>query len=134
MAIGAPCDSGAMDIVRKAAGDLSNKQYYFMKISADNTVTTCTAATDVPCGVLQNKPAAANRVAVIRVIGESYVSSDAALTAGNLIGTSADGQADAKAPGTDTTEYVAGHVVVGTGAAGDLAIAVINCAAPARAA
>lgn len=133
MAIGAPSDSGALDITRKAAGDLSNKQYYFMKLSADNTVTTCTAATDVPVGVLQNKPEAASRSAVVRVIGETYVSSDAGLTAGNLIGTSADGQADAKTPGTDTTEYVVGHVVVGTGTAGDLAIAVVDCAAPHRA-
>lgn len=132
--VGVPCDSGAVDIAYKAAGDLSNKQYYFMKLSADRTVTTCTAATDKPIGVLQNKPAAANRSAVVRVVGESYVSSDAALTAGNLIGTQDDGQADAKTPGTDTTEYVVGMVTMGTGSAGDLAVAVINCASPHRAA
>lgn len=132
MAISSPSDVGALDITFKAAGDLSNKQYYFMKLSADDTVTTVTAVTDVPCGVLQNKPAAANRGAVVRVLGASYVSSDAGLTAGNLIGTQSDGQADAKTPGTDTTEYVVGQVTTGTGTAGDLAIAVINCASPAR--
>ena len=133
MAIGAPQDSGAVDYTFKAAGDLSDKQYYHMKLSGDDTVTTCTAVTDLPVGVLQNKPAAANRSAVVRVLGQSYVSSDAGLTAGNLIGTQSDGQADAKTPGTDTTEYVTGQIIVGTGAAGDLAIAVINCIAPHRA-
>ena len=133
MAIGAPQDSGATDYTLKAAGDLSNKQYYFMKLSDDDKVTTVTAVTDVPIGVLQNKPAAANRSAVVRVIGQTYVSSDAGLTAGNLIGTQSDGQADAKTPGTDTTEFVVGQVIVGTGTAGDLAVAVINCASPHRA-
>lgn len=134
MAIGVPSDVGATDISYKAAGDLSNKQFYFMKLSSNRTVTTCTAATDVPIGVLQNKPAAANRAAVVRVVGESYVSSDAGLSAGNLIGTSADGQADAKTPGTDTTEYLVGQVTTGTGSTSDYAVATINCAAPVRAA
>jgi len=53
------------------------------------------------------------------------VSSDAALTAGNLIGPAADGQADAKTPGTDTTEYVSGIVVQGSSAAGEMAVALI---------
>ena len=108
--------------------------YYFMKLSADNTVTVCTGATDTPIGILQNKPDAAGKAAVVRVVGYSKVSSDAGLTYGNLIGTSADGQADAKTSGTDTTEYICGQVVKGTSNAGELAEVFINCANIGRAA
>lgn len=108
-------------------GDLSAKQYHFVKLSADNTVVICAAATDVPIGVLQNAPTA-NQGAIVCIVGITKVSSDAALTAGNRIGTSADGQADAKTAGTDTTEYVAGTVLIGSAAAAGLATAAINCA------
>jgi hypothetical protein len=116
----------SIDLVFKAAGDLSGKQYYCMKISAARTVDVCSAATDVPAGVLQNKPAAANRAAVIRTHGSTKISANASLTAGNLIGTSSDGQADAKTVGTDTTEYVLGIVVDSPGAAGDIVEAIIS--------
>lgn len=109
-----------------AGGDLSAKQYYFVKISADNTVVICAAATDVPIGVLQNAPASGG-VAEVCMVGVTKVNSDAALTAGNRIGTAADGQADAKTAGTDTTEYAVGIVLIGSGAAGGLATAAINC-------
>ena len=123
-----------LDITLSAAGTLASKMYYFMKLSADNTVTVCTGATDTPIGILQNKPDAAGKAAVVRVVGYSKVSSDAGLTYGNLIGTSADGQADAKTSGTDTTEYICGQVVKGTSNAGELAEVFINCANIGRAA
>lgn len=109
------------------SGDLSAKQYHFVKLSADNTVVICSGATDIPIGVLQNAPTA-NQGAEVCIVGITKVSSDASLTYGNRIGTSADGQADAKTAGTDTTEYVAGTVLIGSAAAGGLATAAINCA------
>lgn len=115
-----------------ASADLSAKQYYFVKLSGAGTVTVCAAATDVPVGVLQNAPASGGAAEIV-ALGVSKVSSDAALSRGNLIGTSADGQADAKTVGTDTTEYVVGQVLQATGAAGDLAVAMINCINPHRA-
>lgn len=117
----------------EAAADLSGKQYYFVKESAAGKVTVCAAATDVPIGVLQNAPTSGQQARVM-TLGVSKVSSDAALTLGLLIGTSADGQADAKAPGTDTTEYVCGRVTRASGAAGGMAMALINCLNPHRAA
>lgn len=117
-----------------AAADLSAKQFYFVELTAAGTVNVCGAATDKAIGVLQNKPDAAGRVAEVMAIGISKVSSDAALSRHDLIGPSADGQADAKVPGTDTTEYIHGQVIVASGAAGELATAVINCANVARAA
>ncbi len=110
-------------------------QYKFVKLSADNTVVLCDGATDVPIGVLQ-APIAAGGAADVVVVGETKVQADASLTAGQLIGTSADGQADRKIPGTDTTEYVVGvaTVVAGGPTAGNLITAIVNCASPGRAA
>lgn len=116
-----------------AGASLAAKQYYFVKLSADNTVIVCAAATDIPIGVLQNTPASGD-AAEICVIGETKVSGDADLDAGALIGTSADGQAAAYVAGTDTTKYVVGQVKEGNTAAAGLITAIVNCASPARAA
>ena len=114
-----------------ASADLSAKQFYFVKISGAGTVTVCAGTTDKPVGVLQNTPKS-GQAADVLVCGQTKVSADAALTAGNVIGTSADGQAAAYAAGSDTTKYLVGQVLVGTSAAAELATAVVNCAAPAR--
>lgn len=110
--------------------------YTFVKISADNTVVQCSAATDKPCGVIQAPVGATGDPVDVVVIGTTQLQADASLTAGTLIGTSNDGQADAKIPGTDTTEYTVGFVqnVAGATTAGNLITAVVNCAAPCRAA
>ena len=118
----------------KANADLSAKQYYFVELDASGDVGACNAATDKPIGVLLNKPDASGKHALVGVIGLFPVNSDAALNEGDLIGPSADGQADAKTPGSDTTEYIAGQVTQASGAAAELAMAVINCANIARAA
>jgi len=116
-----------------AGADLSAKQYHFVKWSANGTVVACSGATDIPAGVLQNTPTSGD-AANLCVIGETKIVGDADVDAGHLIGTSADGQADRKIPGTDTTEYIVGSVKHGNGAAGGLITAVVNCASPGRAA
>lgn len=125
--------SQPLKITLEAAADLSAKQYYFVKVDADGKAAVCAALTDVPVGVLQNKPTA-GQTAEIVVVGVSKVSSDAALDEGNLIGPSGDGQADARTVGTDGTHYIAGQMLTATGAAGVIGTALINCASPARAA
>lgn len=117
----------------KAGADLSAKQYYFVKLSAANTVVACSGATDVPVGILQNAPAS-GEIAEVMVCGISKVSADAALSVGNLVGTSADGQADAKTAGTDTTEYSVGVVLQAVSNAGELATVMVNCLNPHRSA
>lgn len=114
-----------------ASADLSAKQYYFVKMSGVNTVTVCAATTDKPIGVLQNAPVSGAEAEVC-VIGVTKVSSDVAITAGNSLCTSSDGQAAVMTQGTDTTKYVVGQAITTTGAAAGLATAVINCASPAR--
>lgn len=117
----------------KAGADLSAKQYHYVKLNADNQVIVCAAATDVALGVLQNNPVAGD-AAEICVVGETKLVGDADLDAGMLIGTSSDGQADRKIPGTDTTEYINGIVKEGNTAAGGFITALVNCAAQSRAA
>jgi hypothetical protein len=45
----------------KAGGDLSTSQYYAVKVSTDPSVVVCTAATDVPIGILYDKPTASGQ-------------------------------------------------------------------------
>lgn len=118
---------------RPAGADLSTKQFHFVKNDGSGNAVLCAAATDLPIGVLQNKPVSGAQ-AEITVLGPSPVSADAALSEGDLIGPSADSQADAKVPGTDITEYVCGSMRNAASGAGIIADAYINCVNPHRAA
>lgn len=129
MATGNP----ALILTFKSKSDNSAKQYHLVELTAANEVDVINAATDKPIGVLQNKPKAGEDAEVM-VVGLSKVNSDAALSVGDLIGPAADGQAAAKTPGTDTTNYVLGIVVEASGAAAELAVALINGCNPHRAA
>ena len=118
-----------------AGGDLSasSNLYKFVEISTSGTVTVCNGATDRPLGVLQSLGTTGQAVAVC-MLGISKVQADADLAIGDLIGTSADGQADAKTVSTDATEYVVGVCIENTSAAADFTTCTINCMNPHRAA
>jgi hypothetical protein len=107
-----------------AAADLSAKQYHFVKLASATTVNVCTAVTDVPVGVLQNTPTSGQAAEVV-FLGISKVIADATLAAGNVIGTSADSQAQPLVVGTETTVYTAGQAITAAGA-GETATALIN--------
>ena len=107
-----------------ASADLSAKQYHFVKMSGNNTVTVCAAITDLPIGVLQNTPTS-GQAAEVCIFGITKVVADGTLAAGNLIGTSADGQADAIAAGTDVTVTTVGQALKAA-AAGETVEAFIN--------
>jgi hypothetical protein len=109
-----------------ASADLSAKQFYFVKMSGEKTVTVCAATTDKPVGVLQNAPTS-GQAATVWAFGVTKVSGDADLNFGDSIGTSVDGEAAAYTA-TDTTKYIVGQVIEGNGAAHGLVTAVINCA------
>lgn len=121
------------DGTRRAGADLSAAQHTFVKLDGSGDAVQCAAATDIPYGVLLNNPGLGG-VCEIGIVGIFKVSADAALaTPQTPIGTSADGQADAKVAGTDLTEYVVGHTIETAGGAGEKIACVINCASPARA-
>lgn len=127
-------ESNQVNISLPAAADLSAHQYKFVKLNSSGQVAAMAAATDIPVGVLQNKPNAANDMATVCVLGITKIQGDADLSKGAQIGTSADGQADAKVAGTDTTEYAVGQVLEDNTAAGGYATCLINCINPHRAA
>ena len=130
MAFEQPC----LKVTFAAAGDLSTKQFYIMKLDSNGRVTVCTGTTDIPIGVLQNKPSALGEAADVMISGVTKISSDEALACGNSLATSADGQAQVLVIGTETTVYSIGQCIGASAAAAGLATAVIECAKPSRAA
>ena len=107
-----------------AAADLSAKQYHFVSLASATTVNVCTAITNAPIGILQNNPESGQQ-AVVQVFGVSKVVADGTVAAVNFIGTSADGQADAISPGTDTTVYMTGQCIQAA-SAGETTTMVLN--------
>ena len=93
-----------------AAADLSAKQYHFVKLASATTVNVCTATTDRAIGILQNNPTSGQQ-AVIQIFGVSKVVADGTIAFNNVIGTSADSQADAIVPGTDTSVVTLGIAI-----------------------
>ena len=67
--------SGRLEITLEAAADLSSSQYLFVKTDADGKVNLCTAITDRPIGVLQNKPTSGQAAAVM-VVGCTQIVTD----------------------------------------------------------
>ena len=114
-------------ITLSAGADLSAKQYYFVKLDASGNAVVCAGVTDKPVGVLQNSPTS-GQAAEIVVVGLTKVSTDAALSIADLVGTSADGQAAAYVAGTDTTKYILGQALVTSGGADELTSIMVNCA------
>lgn len=121
------------DVTLQASADISTKQYYFMEQGSTNyEVATANATTDVVIGVLQNKPDADGKEALVRILGHTkIVAGEASITAGNVLGTTARGSAQAIAAGTDTTTYILGICTKG----GDSSevIEMVLLAGPARA-
>lgn len=102
-----------------ADGDLSDKQYYCVKMSTTNQeVSLCDTDGEVVLGILQNKPNAAGVPANVASIGVSRIVANESLTAGDFWGTSSTGKAtkvEDTNTGADTTDYAAGVVVKGAG-------------------
>jgi hypothetical protein len=113
----------------EAAADLSAEanQFKFVKLDAAGKVVAIAAITDMPIGVLQNRPAL-GEMATVRVVGVTKLQADAALaTPGAIIGTSADGQADAKTLADAGTEFAAGRTLEAATAAAVVFRAFVDC-------
>lgn len=105
----------------EAAADLSAKQYRVMKMATGGKVDVFSGATDVPVGILQNKPTA-GQTAEVMLLGISKVDSDAALAVGDILAGQTDGQLEV----VDAGDYPVGLCVEASGAAGEYASAMIN--------
>ena len=114
----------------EASGDLSGKQFYGVKLSADRTMVIAAAITDKCIGILQDKPT--NGVqGLVMVIGRTKVVAAETLVAGDQIRIDDNGKAAKMDPSTDTTAYIVGVVTVGA-STGFMAEALVNFAAQAR--
>ncbi len=120
----------SVKITRVAGADLSALQYTFVKLSTTDTVVTCTAATDIPIGVLQNAPTSGQEAEVL-IVGGTKLAAGATIAIGNILGTTSAGAASVLTT-SDTTKFVLGTAISG-GASADVITAVINCANPTRA-
>jgi len=93
---------------RQAAVDLSTKLYRVVKLhSVTGQVTSMSAASDKPYGILLNTPSA-NQNASVQLIcggGTAKVSAEATIALGAYVMSSADGQAQSATPyaGTGTS-------------------------------
>lgn len=114
-------------VTREAGEDLSAHKHKFVKLNSSGQVVAIAANTDKPFGILQDAPAASGRAAQVMCSGISKVQGDGNLAKGDQIGSSADGQAAAYVPGTDTTKYIVGEVLEDNAAAGGLATVAFNC-------
>lgn len=98
-----------------ASSDLSGSQFRYVKVSGSGTVTICAAASDVPLGILQNKPKA-GEAADVMVTGISKLAAGAAVAAGAEVGSDATGRGIAGATGT----RVMGQALEAASAAGQI--------------
>lgn len=82
------------DVAFKANADLSSLQYHIVKLDTANDVRigTCSATTDTPVGILQNKPGSL-QAAQVRVFGISKVVASAAMGPGSMVATAANAKA-----------------------------------------
>ena len=114
---------GEIDKSFAAAADLSTHQFKLVYIDANGRAALGTAYTSPVMGVLQNKPAAADDVARVRMIGISKVKCGAALNESDFIASNGEGFGTAT---TLDTAYYVGRVLVATGGSGELGEIMVN--------
>lgn len=107
----------------KSGGDYSaaSNQYKLVKISGVNTVTLCDNLTDAVYGVLQNLPKT-NEAATIAIAGRSKCQASAAVTAGQLVGTTTAGLGHT----AETSNKIVGIAVTSCSNAGELFVLQID--------
>jgi len=76
-----------------SASPNGGKQYHFVKVTGVHQVGIANATDTSVVGVLQNKPQVTGGAATVGIRGVSKVVSDVAITAGDRIQVSSDGQA-----------------------------------------
>lgn len=121
------------DYSYQAAADLSAYQYRFVKLDSNGQIALCSAATDVPFGILQDKPAAQGRAGRVMHDGRSKLVAGANLAKSDRVGTDATGRGVALVAGTDVTKYAVGIVVNDNSVANGLCDVVFDCKNPGRA-
>jgi len=99
-----------------ASGDLSTKQFYFMRIVSGQLTTGAAADGGDVSGVLMDKPAAAGRAGELAFSGVVKVVAHQAIAQNAEIQALATGKADTAASG----DYVIGEALEAATASGDI--------------
>ncbi len=104
--------SPMMDTFKAVDADLVNKQFRAVKLTADRTVDFSTAATDLSIGILQNKPAAAGRDAVVTMRGPSKAVLGGTVSAGQFLVPNSDGDLVAVTLGATSSNVAVARAMV----------------------
>ena len=112
-----------------ALADYSSKQYYGAKMNADREVVLPTADTDVPVGLVLNKPEN-SQVAELLIVGRAPGVVGEAIAAGELVRIDNGGKVMVFAPTTDITSYCVGQCVEGADTDEEMGVFNFNFAAP----
>lgn len=87
-----------MSWTREADADLSEKQYYFVKLAASNKMSICSSQGEQAFGVLQNKPDADGIPGTVMIEGiTNLICHDTNIVVGSLLTTDANGKAEVAA-------------------------------------
>lgn len=108
-----------------ASGDLSGNQFCLVKLDANGRVEVTAATTDLPIGVLQNKPDALGKSASVLLAGVTKLKASAAIPLPNTIGCAAAGKAATQTG--NSANPVIGHALTAAGADGEIFTASVNC-------
>lgn len=125
-----PSDKTVMTESFPAGADISAEQWHFVKLNTSGEVVAMAAATDIPVGILMNKPDAQGEEALVMVVGRVTATFGASINPGVLIGPAADGEVEAKTLGVAPAQYYCGAVTINGGAAGRRGEILINCLTP----
>jgi len=105
-------DLSVLDITFKAAEDLSDYQYHFVKLDSDGKVEHCTASTDVIIGILMNAPDAEDEAAQVRVLGTGKLVMSGTCDEGNFITASDQEASYSEGLATTTAKDVVGGIAL----------------------
>jgi hypothetical protein len=110
-------DAQQINAALPASADLSASQFCFMKLSTGKLAVATSKTADIIVGVLQDKPAAADRVGTVTTFGITKIKiGTGPLTAGAVVSTDGAGKAIA----VSTNDLAQGVLLTG-GATGETA-------------
>lgn len=114
-----------------ALADYSSKQYYGAKLNDDREIVLPTADSDVPVGLVLNKPAN-SKDALLLIIGRAPGVVGESITAGQLVRIASGGKVMLFEPLTDVTCYCVGQCVEGAGDDDQVGVFDFNFATPVK--
>jgi hypothetical protein len=118
----------AVKVTLVAGEDLSAKQYHFVKIdNGTGKAVAVSGAADRPIGVVQNNPSSGQEAEVL-ISGGTKIKAGGSASAGQALFASASATGVTLAFGTTASAAFAVGTWISSGASGEIATAVINCA------